>query len=485
MSTLEDISSPRLWDTLSAEPSLALLTSLLAMPASSLREARQAYVLLMLGRLDEAQKILNRLGQHPLAHTVQMAIWVEQHLFARVLEEVPLSPAGLPEDLWLEAQARAWLEQSKAQFHLCQYREAWKLSQQAAVQARKLGMPSLALVCDLHSEECRTALDESGLDLFLYEQILRLHVETAPSQEARVMAYLALVRLFARQGLYDKAMRFTLEVPKPLNGQHFVELMLVLNRLDDPRDWGVLEPRYQGRLHAIKGLVSLDADFILSGAAPDPSFHPRPHAEWNLAFGWAQLSKGKYAAALEHFQRAFIPRCEWDIRFVRDMGLVELSVLAPGVMAEYDLERLVLESQTLLTRRISPQSLIVRLIPRAMPHATGLLLMLPEACAALQESAQNQLLLVHPAGLSIAGVTHANTSALVKLLEGETGGMTPGALRTNRHRLNLFLQQFGQPAVVQGRLVWAAIKHLANSAENTVLWQEVRARYARAYSYAP
>jgi|UniRef100_A0A7C3I2W8 tetratricopeptide (TPR) repeat protein len=484
MSTLERISSPRLWDTLSAEPSLVLLASLLALPTSPLREARQAYVLLMLGRLDEAQKILDEAGQHPLIQAVQMAIWVEQHRFARVLEEAPLSSLDLSEDLGLEAQTRIWLEQSKAQFHLCQYREACKLSRQAAAQARRLEMASLALTCDLHSEECFTALDESGLDLALYEQSLRLHAETAPSQESRVMACLALVRLLSRQGLYDKAMRFTLEVPKPLNGQHFVELMLVLNRLDDESDWRELEPRYQGRLHAIKGLLSLDAAFILSGPPPDPSFHPRPGAEWNIAFGWAKLNRGEYKAALDYLQTAFIPRCEWDIRFVRDMGLLELCVLAPEVMAEYNLELLIQETQALLAERISPQSLILRLIPRAMPHATALLLALPNPCLALHASAQNQLLLVNPAGLSIAGVTHVNTTALVKLLEGDTEGMTPSALRTNRHRLSLFLQQFGQPTVVRGRLVWTAIQRLAKSAEDAALWQEVRAHYAQAFSYS-
>lgn len=484
MSTLERLSSPHQWDALSAEPDLDLLARLQSLPASPLREARLAYVLLMHGRLDEAQKLLDGAGQHPLLQAVQMAIWVEQHRFAHVLEVAPCDLESLSNPLRLEAQARVWLEQSKARFHLCQYREAWRLAGQAAQQAHGLGMLSLMQVCELHAEECRTALDETGLELSRYEQALRWQVRTAFSQESRVMAYMALVRLLLRQGLYDKAMRFTLEVPRPLNGQHFVELMLVVNKLDDESDWGRLEPRYQGRLRAIKGLLNLDAAFILSGPSPDLSFHPRPGAEWNIAFGWAMLSRGEYRAALEHFQTAFVPRCEWDLRFVRDMGLVELCVLAPEVMAEYELEPLIQETQALLIGRISPQSLILRLIPRGMPHATALLLMLPNPCVALHESAQNQLLLVNPAGLTIAGVTHANTSALVKLLEGDTEGMTPSALRTNRHRLNLFLQQFGQPAVVHGRVVWAAIQRLANSAEDAALWREVRARYARAFSYA-
>lgn len=484
MSTLERLSSPAEWDALSAEPDLGLLAWLQGLPVSQLREARLAYVLLMLGWLDEAQRLLDEAGQHPLLQGVQMAIWVEQHRFALVLETTPQNLEGLPEALRLEAQARIRLEQSKARFHRCQYREAWKLARQAVDGARGLGMASLALVCELHAEECRTALDEAGLVLSEYEQSLRLQVNTAPSQESRVMAYMALVRLLSRQGLYDKAMRFTLEVPRPLNGQHFVELMLVLNRLDDESDWGRLEPRYQGRLHAIKGLLSLDADFILGGPPPDPGFHPRPYAEWSLAFGWAKLSRGDHAGALEHAEAAFIPRCEWDIRLIRGLWLIELALRAPERMGEYSLERLVQEAQGLLTQRISPHSLILRLIPRAAPHAATLLLALPEPCLPLGESAHAQLLLVSPAGLSIAGVTHANTSALVRLLEGDTEGMTPGALRTNRHRLHLFLQQFGQPAVVRGSVVWAAIRRLADSAEDSALWREVRARYARAFSYA-
>ena len=478
------IASSQAWDSESAEPGLSLLSALQSLEANPLRDARLAYVLLMEGRLEEAQNILHQAAAHPLAQAIQMAIWVEQHQFAKVLVTTPQSLESLPTSLHAETQARLWLEQSKAHFHLCQYREALRLARAAEAQARAVSMDLLALVCKLHAEECGLSLDESGLDLAGREAYLRLQVNTAPSQESRVMAYIVLVRLLSRQGLYDKAMRFTLEVPKPLNGQHFVELMLVLNHLDDESDWGKLDLRYQGRLRAIKGLLGLNAEVILAGPPPDPSFHPHPFAEWNLAFGWARLSRGEFAGALEHFQAAFIPRCEWDIRLVRDMGLIELCVLAPELMQEYGLEPLIQETQWLLTHRIHPQSLILRLIPRAVPHATVLLLALPEPHPPLWESAQSQLLMVNPVGLTIAGVTHANTSALVKLLEGDTEGMSAGALRTNRHRLNLFLQQFGQPMVVRGKLVWAALGRLCATAEDSELWLEVRRRYAREFSYA-
>ncbi|MDX2007893.1 MAG: hypothetical protein SFU83_21850 [Meiothermus sp.] len=478
------LASSRAWDAHSAEPGMGLLADLQRQAPAPLRDARLAYLLLMLGRLEEAQGVLNAAEPQPLVQAVQLAIWVEQHRFAEVLATAPQSLDSLPAPLHAEARARLWLEQSKANFHLSQYRQAAALARQAEARAADAGMGSLALVCRLHAEECEGSLDETGLELAEREAYLREQASAAPAQESRVMAYLALVRLLARQGLYDKAMRFTLEVPRPLNGRHFVELMLVLNHLDDQSDWGRLDARYQGRLHAIKGLLGLDAEFILGGPPPDPSFHPRPHAEWNLAFGWARLSRGEFAAALEHFQAAFIPRCEWDIRVVRDMGLIELSLLAPEQLQEYSLEQLVQETHALLTQRIHPQSLILRLLPRGMPHATALLLALPEPCAALGESAQGQQLWVNPAGLTIAGVTHPNTTALVKLLEGQTEGMSAGALRTNRHRLGLFVRQFGNPVVVRGSVVWAAIGRLCESAEEAGRWREVRRRYAEAFSYA-
>ena len=483
MNLIDTIAQSQAWDTASAEPSFALVAALQNLEPSPLREVRLGYVLIMLGQLSQAQQAIERAAGHPLAQALQMSIAVEHHQFAKVLAETQQGLEALTASLQAETQARFWLEQSKALFHLCRYSEALRLAQVAQAQALAVKMESLAMVCTLHAEECRISLDESGLDLNKHETHLREQVNTAPSQESRVMAYMVLVRLLSRQGLYDKAMRFTMEVPKPLNGQHFVELMLVVNSLDDQSDWGKLEPRYQGRLHAIKGLIGLNSDFILNGAPPDPSFHPRPRSEWNLAFSWAHLQKGAFRPALGHLQETFIPRCEWDIRLVRNMLLLELAVLAPLLMGEYNLEQLLNETQWLFSNRLSPQALIVRLLPRATPHATALLLSLPQAHPPLVESAQGQILLVSPKGLTIGGVTHSNTTALVKLLEGDIEGMSAGALRTNRHRLNLFLQQFGGPAVVRGSLVWATLGRLCATVEDSQLWQQVRRRYAEQFSY--
>jgi tetratricopeptide (TPR) repeat protein len=456
----DDLASPTAWDALSAEPSLELLTRLQALPASPLREARLAYVQLMLGHLEEADATLGSLA-HPLAEALRLAIWVERHQFSQVAR------AAIPEE-HPEARARVLLERSKALFHLARHTEAARLARQALAEAKGARMSRFAEVCALHAEECRRSLEEPGgedFDPVRLEGDLREAVTHAPSQEARVMAYMCLVRLIARQGLYDRALRFTLEVPKPLNGQHFVELMLVLNRLDDESDWYRLQPRYRGRLHAIKGLLRLDADLVLAGDPPDPSFHPRPHAEWSLAFGWACLSKGRYEEALAHFQAAFIPRCEWDLRFVRGMGLLELLVLAPHLLPEYNPPALVGEVRWLATRRIHPESLIFRLIPWAMPYATALLLAGPGGCPPLERHAAAHLLLASPKGLSIAGVTHPNTTALVRLIEGDTAQMSPGALRTNRHRLKLYLQQFGNPQVVRASRVLEALERLSGQPE--------------------
>ncbi|MFX5918386.1 hypothetical protein ABTE65_18235, partial [Acinetobacter baumannii] len=123
---------------------------------------------------------------------------------------------------------RVLLERSKALFHLARHTEATRLARPALAEAKGARMSRFTEVCTLHAEECRRSLEEPGgedFDPVRLEGDLREAVTHAPSQEARVMAYMCLVRLIARQGLYDRALRFTLEVPKPLNGQHFVELM--------------------------------------------------------------------------------------------------------------------------------------------------------------------------------------------------------------------------------------------------------------------
>lgn len=476
MSLKETIALAAAWDVVSAEPTLELLVALQALPATSLRDARLAYVQLMLGRLGDADLTLRLWPDDPLAKAIWLAVLVEQHQFHRVetLAGENLSAAG-------EARARTLLELAKANLHLYHFGEGAKLARQAAEAARSLGMENLAVVCDLLEEECQTSHHEM-FQLGEREERLRQAIVSAPSEEARVMAYMCLVRLTSRQGLYDKALRLTLDVPKALSGRHFVELMLVLNGLDNETDWANLHPWYQGRLHAIKGLLALDPNFILAGPPPTPEFHPRPFAEWATAFGWAHLKKGDPAQALHYFQTSFIPRAEWDLRFVRDLALLELLFQAPELLQEhYNLRPLVEEAGWLLTQRISPQSPILRLIPKAMPYATALLLASPGGAPALLPYAATDLLLVSPKGLTLAGVTHANTRGLVRLLEEETLGMSPNALRTNRHRLGLFLQQFNQPCVVRVSKVLAILRKLSNQTEDPWPWQRAAQSYAREY----
>lgn len=472
----ETLVSPAGWEAASARPTLELLAALQALSPSPLRDARLAYAQLMLGRLAEADLTLQPWHHEPLARAVWMAVLIEQHQFQQVETLGQDLPAGG------EARARVLLEMAKAKLHLYRFGEGAGLAQEAARAARSCGLERLAVVCELLAEECQTSQNER-FDLAEREAKLRAFAAQAPSQEAQVMAYMCLVRLISRQGLYDKALRYTLDVPRDLNGRHFVELMLVLNGLDNDADWAGLHPWYWGRLHAIKGLLTLDPGFILSGPPPTPEFHPRPFAEWATAFGWAHLKKGNPAEALHYFQASYVPKAEWDLRLVRDLGLLELLFEArQSVLEGYNLGALVTEALWLVRERINPQSVILRLIPQAMPYATALLLATPGGAPALTPHAAPTLLFASPKGLTLAGVTHANTRALVRLLEEDTAGMSPAALRTNRHRLGLFLRQLNQPTPVRATRVLEVLHLLAEHTQDSS-WELAALNYAREYGF--
>lgn len=93
-----------------------------------------------------------------------------------------------------------------------------------------------------------------------------------------------------------------------------------------------------------------------------------------------------------------------------------------------------------------------------------------------------ELLLASPKGLTLAGVTHGNTSALVKLIEEDTAGMSASALRTNRHRLKVFLQQFNQPCVIRASKVLSVLNLLSRATES-FSWELAAQDYAKAHGF--
>lgn len=364
----EAIANPSEWDALSAEPSPELMARMETLEASALCKVRLAALRFMLGQTEESATPAT---DHPLGHTLQLAKWIEQQEFQKVLSAPAAPLEGLSVAMQAEVGARVALERSKAQLFMGRYREAWKLALSAEKLAREYKMESLALVCSLQAEECQYSFDESELYIEDREAILREWVYSAPSLESRAMAYLSLVRLLVRRGLYLEAFKLTQELAIPANFRQPIEMM-VMNHSHFQAQENSAQTIW-GHFHAFNGLLVADADYVLAGLEPNAAIYPRPRSEWNLAFGWAYLSKGDYKQALAFFEATFIPRCEWDLRLLRNCGLIELILLAPEIMGEYQLESLSAEASTLASERIHPQSKILSLIPQLTPKASDYL----------------------------------------------------------------------------------------------------------------
>lgn len=380
--------------------------------------------------MEAAAKALQVSQPHPLLAAARLSLLSVRCQYPQILHLAAALSAG-PDPLSREAMARTHYQMADAHLYLHRYAEGARWAEQAAREARAVGMVHFAQVCDLLREEC-VASREENLPPEEREQTLRALIADPPSEQGRIEACMRLIRLMYRQGKYQKSLRLALEVPRELHGQGFVELGMILNRLDDELDWDKVASSGQlGRLRAIKGLIELAPDFILEGPPPpaEAPLHPRPMAEWQVAFGWACLVKGRYPEALRYFQSSFIYRSEWDLRLVRDVSLIALHLEAPALVEEHFNPLALIEEAAWLAReRIWPESLVLRQIPRAAPYATALLLAIPGGCASLEPIATQSLAFAGPAGLTVNGVTHTNVQSILRLIEGNTEGMNSGAL---------------------------------------------------------
>lgn len=468
------LGSPADWDALTATTRHfpALQTELQDQEPSALRNARLAQLFLLKGDVVAAAEVLRRPYDHPMIRATRINLLDVQQRFQEMLAfdaRLPLSS----DPLALEAQARTWAHMAKAHIYLHQYTQALDLLEKAQRAAAACGMVNYLALCQLLEEECLSSHAETGSPQ-TREQFLREYIAAAPSEESRLEAHMRLIRLFYRQGHYQKSLRVALEVPRELHGQGFVELGLVLNNLDDQTDWSkITDPAQLGRLRAVKGMLTLNPEFILESRAPtECNLHPRPMAEWHVGFGWAYLKQGQFERALEHFQSSFIHRSEWDLRLLRNMCLLELLFEAPHLLSAHNLAALVDETCWLLRERIHPQTAAQQILPRATPNATALLLVF--ACPyapELEAAARQTLALVSPNGIEIRGVLHTEAQSMVRIVEESTDQeprMNAGAVRSARMRLKLLLQGHGDPPLVRASRVAAVLERICAQTEGSV-----------------
>ena len=465
---------PADWDAVSASSAHfpALQAELEAQPPSALRNARLAQILLYRGEVDPAAEVLRRPYSHPLVRATRIHLLDIQQRFQEMLAFDP-QLTGSDDPLELEARARIYLHLARAHIYLHEYARALKLLEESSRASQACGMAHHLILCQLLEDECRSSHAEEGSPQ-AREQFLREFIARAPSEESRLEAHMRLIRLLYRQGLYQKSLRAALEVPRGLHGQGFVELVLVLNQLDDATDWSqISDPTQLGRLRAVKGMLTLDPDFILASPPPRAcNLHPRPMAEWHVGFGWAHLKRGNHPQALEHFQSSFIHRSEWDLRLMRNLCLLELLFEAAPLLRGYNLCALVEETRCLLLERLHPQSLPLPILPLAAPQATVLMLALPETPAPeLEAVARHRLAIVSPRGIEIRGVLHPEAQSMVRLIEETTQlepRMNAGAVRSARLRLRLLLQGHGDPPLVRASRVAQVFGLIAEQAEGSL-----------------
>ncbi len=466
--------SPSEWDALTANADHfpVLQTELQALEPSGLRNARLAQLFLLKGEVGAAAETLRRPYDHPLIRATRINLLDVQQRFQEMLG----FDARLPnsrDPLVLEAQARTCAHLAKAHIYLHQYTRALDLLERAQNAAHACGMVHYLHLCQLLQDECISSHTEEGSPQ-AREDFLREFIDHAPSEESRLEAHMRLIRLLYRQGHYQRSLRMAFEVPRELHGQGFVELGLVLNSMDDQTDWSKITDTAQlGRLRAVKGVLTLNPEFILASPPPrECNLHPRPMAEWHVGFGWAYLKRGEFERALAHFQSSFIHRSEWDLRLVRNMCMLELLFESPVSLEGHNPVALLEETLWLLRERIHPQAVAHQIIPRATPYATALMLALTRAdVPELSEAARQTLALVSPQGIEIRGVLHTEAQSMIRIIEETTDQeprMNAGAIRSARMRLKLLLQGHGDPLLVRTSRVAAVLDQLCAQAEGSV-----------------
>lgn len=481
------------WDALrKAERGEALIGDLQARPVSPLVAARLAQLHLRAGRKDLALQALRGVPeQDELVRATRLAVLAALGDAHGVLRGAapPAAPplsgerggAGAH-----EATARTLHARAVALWTLHRYAEAAEAAGQAALVARAGGMPRFASVCALLGEDCLALrAEEPPAER---ERVLRARLEGSPSLEARWEATINLMQLMYRCGRYDASFELARTLPRERLGRNMHDIALIATGQADGIDWAALQGTAQyGRLRAVLGTMRLDAAFVLAGPPPDAgaALSARHHAEWSVSYAWAWLVSGAHERALHAFESPFIHRSEWDLRLIRDLGLLELLARRPGLVERHaNPVALAQEALWLARDRVSPTSVLMTRFPRATPHAAALLVAAPGGCAPLEDFVREGVALVNGHGLVLGGITRTQATAVRRLLLGEQEGEAPlasGPRRSARARLNAALAAHGHPALVCARDILDMLGRLTAVADETErgAWRAASERYAR------
>jgi hypothetical protein len=479
------IGSARAWDALLAKRSgdASLVGQLEALPPTPLRAARLAQVYLVNGRIDYALQTLARVEATPLVEVMRRAIQVTRHEYADVLRHPP--PEASPETTGCEVRARALHVWASALWGEHRLREAARFAQMATLEASACQMPHFAGVCELLRDDCQALQLE--VTPAQRERELRASLAGTTGEE-RLEVLIDLVQLMYRQGRYDESMHLSQGIPQGRQGRFFQTVSRIANRADV--NWANFDETLDfGRLHAVHGLLEVDADLVLSGPRPrdDAPLTRRHVAEWSLAFGWAFMRTANWLEAAAHLDAPFIHRTEWDLRLVRAAVWLEMLVAAPDfAFSRCNAPAMLEDAARLLREFIAPQSVLVRSLPRAAPLAVALLTAAPSGCEALDALAATELIVLDGRGLTVNGVTRTNAVALENLITGGSTTASSQAIRAARYRLKRLLERQRQPVVVNAARIAFTLECIAalNPAEDLEVWKTAIDTYRTRHALA-
>ncbi len=463
-------------------------------------ESRLAQLQLLLGRHDRAARILESAPQTPLAFAMQMMVLATRYDFDAVIERAALIEQRDDTPLGREARARALLAVAIAHHGRAAYPRALECLQQAFLLPGAL--PGFTERVWALREQCHTLAGERHP--VEQEHEFRALLSRTSGLEARYHIEELLLRLLEKTGRYTEAAEIAAGLPDDRLSHAHRDLLRVTAGSLERSAWLKLERNlapHLGALQAVRALNRLDADGIVQGLAPPvrventglptgdaiPGVDARSFAMWNLALAWAFVHRAQIGRSLEWLQNAFVPRSEWDARFLKNLVLIEGFILEPDTIeAYYNTAAIVRETRWLIEERLSASFVFLPLAPRLAPHAVALLLTSPDGCPSLEAHARPALAVVSSRGLQFQDVLYLPQISAVKLLlapDGKPRGMSPGAIRQTRYYLKRLLEARGNPGLVQANRIYRAIERIeaAERGEERRAWHESYLQYREAY----
>lgn len=464
------------------------------------RESRLAQLQLLLGRHDRAARTLETAAPTPLSFAMGLMVLATRYDFEAVIERAQEIDHSDDTALGREARARALLAVAIAHHGRAAYGRALECLQQAFLLPGAL--PGFTERVWALREQCHTLAGERHP--LEQEHEFRSLLERTTGLEARYHIEELLLRLLEKTGRYTEAAEIAAGLPDDRLSRAHRDLLRVAAGTLEREAWLRRERSpapHLGAMNAVRALGALDARAITQGLAPPvrvesggpsnkeaiPGVDARSFALWNLALAWAFVHRGQVAGSLEWLQNAFVPRSEWDARFLKNLVLIEGFVLEPETLEEYyNIGAVIQETRWLVEERLSESFVLLPLAPRLAPHAVALLLTSPEGCPGLETHARPALGVISSRGLQFSDLLYLPQISAVKLLlapDGRPRGMSPGMVRKTRHYLKSLLEARGNPALVRAERIYRAIERIESTerGEERRSWREAYRQYRDGY----